>query len=95
MKNLIFTFLTLMFVSTLFAQEGGFHLDKEYTINKSGMIDLSSSDAKVFITGSTRSTAHVKIDRIITSKGWTWGGENFRVEVAEENGNLSRVSVIG
>lgn len=103
MKNLIFTFVTLLFVSTVFGQDGGFHLDKEYKINKSGLIDLSSSDAKVFITGSTRSTAHVKIDRKITSKGWTWGDENFRVDVAEENGNLSieekqgsaRVSIVG
>jgi len=103
MKNLIFTFVTLLFVSAVFAQEGGFHLDKEYKVSKTGLIDLTSSDARVFITGSTRSTAHVKIDRKITSKGWTWGEEDFRVEVEEENGNLSieekrgsaHVSVVG
>lgn len=89
MKNLIFTLFTLLLVSSVFGQDGSFHLDKEFKINKTGLIDLTSSDAKVFITGSARSMAHVKIDREITSKGWTWGGENFRVDVEEENGNLS------
>jgi hypothetical protein len=75
-------------VSIALAQDGNFHLDKEYRISKNGTIDLGSSDGKVFITGSTRAGAHVKIDRKITVKGWGWGGEDFRVEVEEENGNL-------
>ena len=103
MKNLTFAFIMLMFVSASLAQDGGFHLDKEYKIGKTGLVDLTSSDGKVFITGSDRSTAHIKIDRKITSKGWTWGEENFRVDVEEENGDLvieekkasSRVGVVG
>lgn len=77
---------------TLFAQsekKGDFHLDKEYQVSPSGVIRLSSSDAKVFITGSTRKTAHVKIDREISSKGVIFGEEKFYVEVTESDGDLS------
>jgi hypothetical protein len=33
------------------------------TNRKTGLVDLTSTDGKVFITGSDRSTAHIKIDR--------------------------------
>lgn len=89
MKNLVLTLATLLFVSAVFAQDDGFHLENDYLINKTGVVDLRTSDARVFVTGSERSTAHVKIDREITAKGWTWGEENFHVAVEEENGNLS------
>ncbi|MBA4057207.1 MAG: hypothetical protein C0490_21015, partial [Marivirga sp.] len=103
MKNLVFTIAASLLVSGVFAQEGGFHLDKEYKIDSKGLLNLSSSDGKVFITGSTRPTAHIKIDRKITTKGWTWGEDNFRVEIREENGNLkieekkdaSHVAIVG
>lgn len=88
MKNLILTLFAVTFASNLFAGEGDFHLDKEYKIDKAGLLELQTSDAKVFITGSTRGTAHVKIDRTITAKGWTWGSDDFKVEVKEDNGNL-------
>jgi len=88
MKNLILTLIAVFFAANLFASEGNFHLDKEYNMNKTGLLELQTSDAKVFITGSTRSTAHVKIDRTITAKGWTWGTEDFHVDVKEEAGNL-------
>jgi hypothetical protein len=88
MKNLCLLLLILGVVTICAAQDGNFHLDKEYTISKNGTIDLGSSDAKVFITGSARSTAHIKIDRKITVKGWGWGGEDFRVEVEADKGNL-------
>lgn len=91
MKNLIFTIAALLLVLGVSAQEEGFHLDKEYKIDAKGLVDLSSSDGKVFITGSTRSTAHIKIDRNVTAKGWTSGEDNFRVEVREDNGNLKIV----
>lgn len=89
MKNLVFTIVTLLVFSESFAQEGEFHLNKEYKIASDGLVDLNTSDGKVFITGSARSTAKVKIDRKITTKGWTWGQDNFRVDVSEENGNLT------
>lgn len=89
MKNVIFTFVALTLFSNLFAGDGNFHLDKEYKIGKNGMLEMQISDAKVFITGSTRTTAHVKIDRTVTSKGFSWGTESFHVDVNEANGNLS------
>lgn len=71
------------------AQAQDFHLDKSYQANATGTIDLGSSDAKVFITGSKRSTVHVKIDREVTAQGIVFGGDQeFKVEVTEENGNL-------
>jgi Putative adhesin len=102
MKKLILVVFTLFSV-TLFAQKGNFRLDKEYSIGKMGTVDLQSSDAKVFITGSNRNTAHVKIERTVTSRGIVWGDENFSVDVKEENENLIirenhggvRVGVIG
>jgi hypothetical protein len=69
-------------------EEGEFHLDKEYKMNSSGMIRLNSSDAKVSITGSSRSTTHVKIDRTVSRKGVMFGDEDFKVEVTEQNGDL-------
>lgn len=103
MKNLIFTIATLLLVTCVFAQEGGFHLDKEYKIDSKGLLNLNSSDGKVFITGSTRTNVHVKIDRKITTRGWTWGEDNFRIDVREENGNLkieekkdaSHIAIVG
>ncbi len=65
-----------------------FHLDKEYKVAASGTLNLSASDAKVQITGSTRKTAHVKIDREVNTKGLTFGSEEFRVDVEEKEGSL-------
>jgi len=91
---------------SVFAQsenKGDFHLDNEYKMNPDGTIRLSSSDAKVFITGSTRSTAHIRIDRKVNTKGWVMGEEKFTVDVTESNGDLSikersgstRIGVVG
>jgi len=88
MKKSVFTVSILFLSSVVFAQDGEFHLDKEYKIDKVGLVDITTSDAKVFITGSTRNTAHVKIDRKVTAKGWTFGEENFHVDVDEEHGSL-------
>jgi hypothetical protein len=57
-------------------------------MSKKGTIDLSSSDAKVFITGSTRSDAHVKIDRKVEAKGVYSHNAEFSVDVEAEDGNL-------
>lgn len=88
MKPLFLSVLLFLTVSA-FAQDPDFHLDKEYAISKTGIIDLSSSDAEVIITGSDRSaTARVKIDRVVTMKGWYTSRGNFNVKVTAENGNL-------
>jgi hypothetical protein len=87
MKNLLIAIIMVTFVGVAFAQDGEFHLDKQYKVSNNGTIDLSSSDAKVFITGSTRATAHVKIDRTITVKGWHSQSE-FSVDVVEFDGSL-------
>ena len=88
MKNFTFTLVMLLFVSGVSAQDGEFHLDKEYKISKNGTIEANFSDAKVFITGSNRSTVHVKIDRKVTTKGLVSGDVKFNVEVNEVNGDL-------
>jgi hypothetical protein len=88
MKHILFSVLLLTTIYA-FAQDKDFHLDKEYAIAKNGTIDLSSSDAEVIITGTSRSaTAHVKIDRSVVVKGWYKGSEDFRVDLDSENGNL-------
>lgn len=82
--------LSLVFlVSFAFAQQDDFHLDKEYAIASGGTIDLNSSDADVTITGTKRgATARVKIDRVVTVKGWYKSEGTFNVSVNAENGNL-------
>lgn len=87
MKNLYILCLSLI-TSVVSAQDGEFHLDKVYKIGKNGTIDLSSSDAKVFITGSLRPDAHVKIDRKVTVKGLHSGRSEFSVEVTPADGDL-------
>lgn len=82
--------LSLVFiVSFAFAQKDDFHLDKEYAVSSNGTIDLNSSDADVTITGTSRgATARVKIDRVVTVKGWYKSEGTFNVSVNAENGNL-------
>ncbi len=82
--------LSLLFLSSVvFAQQDDFHLDKEYAIASNGTIDLNSSDADVMITGTARgATARVKIDRVVTVKGWYKSEGAFTVNVNTENGNL-------
>jgi hypothetical protein len=85
------------------AQKGNFKLDQDFPISKTGTVDLRSSDADVFITGSDRTNAHVKIERTVESKGVVWGDEDFSVNIDTDGGNLVirekqeniRVGVIG
>lgn len=70
------------------SNEGDFHLDQEYKINPTGTIKLNSSDGKVYITGSKRDNVHVKIDREVVTKGFTFGHEEFSVDVTENNGDI-------
>jgi len=90
MRALIVSFLSVGLSVASFAQDKNknFHLDKEYKVSVSGTLQLSSSDAKVHITGSSRKTAHVKIDREVNTKGLVFGDEDFRVDVEERDGNL-------
>ncbi len=91
MKTLLVA--VLAFASTLaFAQTtktGNFHIDQDYKINANGTLTLKCSDAKVFITGSNRSTAHVKVDYEVETKGMTFGTQEFAVDIDESNGNLT------
>ena len=88
MKNIFLAILTLSVVSVALAQDKDFHLDQVYKIDKKGTIDLSSSDAKVYITGSLRPDVHVKIDRSIETKGIYNSREEFTVDVEPVNGDL-------
>ncbi len=89
MKSILSIFFFIMAFSA-FGQnkEGNFHLDQEYKISPMGTIKLKSSDGKVYITGSKRSNAHVKIDREVVTKGLTFGHEEFSVDVTENSGDL-------
>lgn len=88
MKYTLSFLLSLMLVPAL-AQDNNYHLDKDYAIKPEGTLKLSVSDARVFITGSNRSTAHVKIDREVTTKGLTFGHDHFSVDILEEGGDLT------
>jgi hypothetical protein len=86
------TLLLAAIATTASAQSeksGSYKLDQEYKIGATGTVRLNTSDAKVTITGSVRTTAHIKINREVNVKGWTFGEQEFRVEVSEEGGNLS------
>jgi hypothetical protein len=103
MKTL--SLLLAVLTTTAVAQttrSGNYSLDKTYKINEKGTIDLRSSDAKVTITGSKRTDAHVKIDRVVETRGVVMGDSEFIVEVQETDGNLrieerkhSDLSIIG
>jgi hypothetical protein len=88
MKNYSFLLCFAICATFVYAQNGDFHLDEKYKMSSSGTIDLTSSDAKVFITGSTRSDAHVKIDRKVVTKGVYNSSGEFRVDVDAEGGDL-------
>ena len=88
MKSLT-TIIALFFSFSLWAQkEGDYHLDKEFNLSASGTIELSSSDAKVSITGSDRKTVHLKVDRTITTKGLFFGSDEFALEIDNSGGDL-------
>src|SRR3954471_6594243 len=90
MKPILSVFCLFLGISA-FSQtrnEGEYHVDKDYKINPNGMLRLNCSDAKVYITGSSRTNAHVKIDRYVSTKGITFGHEEFTVDISEESGDL-------
>ena len=64
-----------------------FHLDEVYQMNATGTLHLSSSAADVRIIGSNRNDVHVKIDRIVESRGSS-SRRRFDVEVENRGGDL-------
>ena len=65
-----------------------YHHDQDYKISPTGRLSLRCSDAKVTITGSARTTAHVKIDRELITRGFTFGTQEFSVDIKERSGDL-------
>lgn len=89
MKSLVVACLVFTsIVAGAQTKDGIFQLDKDYAMSPKGTIKLNSSDAKVYITGSSRTNAHVKIYRQVTTRGVVFGQEEFSVDVFEDNGNL-------
>ena len=87
MKYLLLTLI----LSPLFgqAQDDDFFLDQEYPVATNGTIELSCSDAEVRIVASDRETAHVIVNRKVSTKGFVKGKRTFDVRVSESNGNLT------
>ena len=89
-----FSAFTVLCLSATFAfaqssKTDDYHLDKEFKMSPTGTLSLSSADAKVTIVGSARTTAHVKIDKEVQTKGIVFSNREFEVEVTERDGNLS------
>ena len=86
MNNLVVISLVgLLATSTVNAQKGGeYHLDQSYAIAANGTLYLDSEDANVNITGSSRTDAHVKIDRVIETRGFSSGRNEFRFDVEDQ-----------
>ena len=88
MKNSLFLLCFAICATFAYAQNGDFHLDEKYKMSSTGTIDLTSSDAKVFITGSTRPDVHLKIDRKVVAKGMYNSSGEFSIDVDAEDGDL-------
>jgi len=88
MKSLLGIAIFLFSISLSAQKDGDYHLDKVFDLSPQGTIELTSSDAKVFVTGSTRSNVHLKIDRVVTTKGLYVGRDEFAIEINDEGGNL-------
>jgi hypothetical protein len=91
MKNLL-TLAFLLAATISFAQTtktGNYHIDQDYKVAGKGTIRLTCSDAKVFITGSDRTNANIKIDREVETKGLAFGHEEFSVDIDEADGNIT------
>lgn len=87
--KIIITFVALFSCLTLWAQnDGDYHLDKEFELSPTGVIELSSSDSKVLITGSKREKVHLKVDRTVVTKGLFFGRDEFALEIDNTGGNL-------
>lgn len=90
MNNLaVMSLVGLLATFAVNAQKNGeYHLDQSYTIAANGTLYLDSEDANVNITGSSRTDAHVKIDRVVETRGFSSGRNEFRFDVEDRAGNL-------
>ena len=88
MKSVLSFLISLIAFCSYSQNNADFHLNKEYKIDPNGTVKLTTSDAKVTITGSHRTTALVKIDRTVTNKGIVFGHEEFAIDVNETGGSL-------
>lgn len=68
---------------------GNYHIDENHKISEKGTIRLNCSDAKVSITGSDRTDVNIKIDREVEMKGFSFGSEEFTVDIDEKDGNVT------
>ncbi|MEI9919122.1 MAG: DUF4097 family beta strand repeat-containing protein [Bacteroidota bacterium] len=91
MKNLL-TIASILVTTISLAQSsktGNYHVDERHKISEKGVIRLTCTDAKVFITGSDRTDANIKIDREVEMKGVSFGSEEFTVDIDENDGNIT------
>lgn len=70
------------------SSDGIFKLDQDYKMSSTGTLRLHVSDAKVVIKGSTRTSAHVRVDRVVNIKGLSFGHQEFSMDINENNGDL-------
>ncbi|MEJ0030548.1 MAG: DUF4097 family beta strand repeat-containing protein [Bacteroidota bacterium] len=83
---------SLLITGISFAQTtktGNYHIDEKHKISEKGTIRLTCSDAKVFITGSDRTDVNIKIDREVETRGFSFGTEEFTVDIDENDGNVT------
>ncbi len=88
---IIFSMLLLLIVtsiSSIKAQDDEFKLDKVYSIDPNGTIDMQTDDAKIKITGTNRKDVHVNIYRKEVTHGWKVNRRDFYVNVDERGGDL-------
>ena len=89
-KSGIFTFAFLLFALLCNAQSTDeFNLDKVYSVDNNGTINLQSDDAQVTINGSNRKDVRVIVHYSLRVKGISFGEkEKFEMIVEERDGNL-------
>ena len=75
-------------ISSIKAQDGEFKLDKVYSMDPNGTIDMQTDDAKIKITGTNRKDVHVIIYRKEVTHGWKYNRSDFYVDVDERGGDL-------
>jgi len=80
--------LTASSFSSIKAQDGEFKLDKVYSMDPNGTIDMQTDDAKIKITGTNRKDVHVNIYRKEVTHGWKFNRRDFYVDVDVRGGDL-------
>lgn len=75
-------------ISSIKAQDSEFKLDKIYSMDPNGTIDMQTDDAKIKITGTNRKDVHVNIYRKEVTHGWRYNRRDFYVDVEERGGDL-------